>query len=50
MKVLIDMNLSPLWVAAFSKKEIEATHWASIGDPTAPNDELKSRIRILPLH
>ncbi len=33
MKILIDMNLSPDWVAIFDKHEIEATHWSSIGDP-----------------
>lgn len=32
MKVLIDMNLSPDWVNVFSKYEIEAVHWSSVGD------------------
>ncbi len=33
MKILIDMNLSPLWVDTFAKHAIEAIHWSSIGDP-----------------
>lgn len=35
MKILIDMNLSPAWVDIFSKYEIEAVHWSSVGDPRA---------------
>lgn len=35
MKILIDMNLSPLWVEAFSNAGIESIHWSSIGDPRA---------------
>jgi predicted nuclease of predicted toxin-antitoxin system len=35
MKILIDMNLSPLWVDTFAKHAIEAVHWSSVGDPRA---------------
>lgn len=35
MKILIDMNLSPLWVDTFARYEIEAIHWVSVGDPRA---------------
>lgn len=35
MKVLIDMNLSPLWVPFFIGAGIEAVHWSMIGDPRA---------------
>jgi len=31
MKLLVDMNLSPLWVEFFVAHGIEAVHWASIG-------------------
>jgi predicted nuclease of predicted toxin-antitoxin system len=31
MRILIDMNLSPQWVALFIENGIEATHWSSIG-------------------
>lgn len=35
MKILIDMNLSPDWVAAFSARHIHAVHWSTVGDPRA---------------
>lgn len=37
MKLLIDMNLSPNWVAFLSKNGIEALHWSSVGSPSAPD-------------
>ena len=42
MKILIDMNLSPDWVAAFLGHGIEATHWSSIGDPRAEDSLIMS--------
>lgn len=33
MKILIDMNLSPLWVAVFAQYGLEAVHWSKIGNP-----------------
>ncbi len=35
MKILIDMNLSPEWVAVFKRYGWEAAHWSSVGDPQA---------------
>lgn len=35
MKILIDMNLSPDWVAVFAKHQISAVHWSTIGNPRA---------------
>jgi len=35
VNILIDMNLSPEWVAALKAKGFDATHWASIGDVRA---------------
>jgi predicted nuclease of predicted toxin-antitoxin system len=35
MKILIDMNLSPLWVNVSAKYDIEAIHWASVGKSRA---------------
>jgi predicted nuclease of predicted toxin-antitoxin system len=32
MKILIDMNLSPSWVAFFKQNDIESVHWSSLGD------------------
>jgi predicted nuclease of predicted toxin-antitoxin system len=40
LKVLIDMNLSPDWVAIFQSAGIDAKHWSSVGDPSAPDREL----------
>src|SRR2546429_5257581 len=33
--VLLDMNLSPLWVDFLRERGIEAVHWSNIGDPRA---------------
>jgi predicted nuclease of predicted toxin-antitoxin system len=35
VKLLIDMNLSPLWVAVFARRGWHAIHWSSVGDPKA---------------
>ncbi|OFV97568.1 MAG: hypothetical protein A3H28_12630 [Acidobacteria bacterium RIFCSPLOWO2_02_FULL_61_28] len=35
MKLLIDMNLSPLWAAVLDQHGWEAVHWSTIGDPRA---------------
>jgi predicted nuclease of predicted toxin-antitoxin system len=32
MKVLIDMNLSPLWVKFLVSQGFEAIHWSTVGD------------------
>ncbi len=40
MKVLVDMNLSPLWVEQLSRAGFEAVHWSNVGDPRAPDRTL----------
>jgi|SRR5579859_1272517 len=40
MKVLIDMNLSPLWVPFLEKNGIEAAHWSTISKPSAPDSQI----------
>jgi predicted nuclease of predicted toxin-antitoxin system len=35
MKLLIDMNLSPDWIAVFEQQGWEALHWSTVGDPCA---------------
>ena len=40
MKLLLDMNLSPLWVEALEEQGYEATHWSQVGDPGAPDRDL----------
>jgi predicted nuclease of predicted toxin-antitoxin system len=37
MKILIDMNLSPVWVEFFLKNNIEAVHWVNVGKPNDPD-------------
>lgn len=43
MRLLIDMNLSPRWVELCGRNGIEATHWSSLGAPTAPDEEIMRR-------
>jgi predicted nuclease of predicted toxin-antitoxin system len=45
MKVLIDMNLSPAWMAAFAAEKIESNHWSTVGDPRAEDDEIMEYAR-----
>lgn len=40
MKILIDMNLTPMWVNTFQDSGYEAVHWTSIGKPTASDHEI----------
>src|SRR4051812_38963458 len=40
MKILIDMNLSPDWVAVLARHSIAAVHWSAIGDPRAQDSVL----------
>src|SRR5579864_2227086 len=40
MRVLVDVNLPPAWVALLVAHGIEAMHWTSVGDPRASDEEL----------
>jgi predicted nuclease of predicted toxin-antitoxin system len=40
MKLLIDMNLSPLGVRFFAECGIASVHWAMVGNPSAPDSEI----------
>lgn len=40
MKILIDMNLSPLWVEFLKDAGFEPVHWSTIGEPAAPDNEI----------
>lgn len=46
MKILIDMNLSPDWVAAFASQGIESVHWSAVGDPRAEDTEIMAFARM----
>lgn len=35
MKLLVDMNLSPVWVAYLTDSGFDASHWSEIGAPNA---------------
>jgi predicted nuclease of predicted toxin-antitoxin system len=40
MRLLVDMNLSPRWVAALKEAGVEASHWSTVGASTAPDEEV----------
>ena len=46
MKILIDMNLSPDWTAAFAAENIESVHWSTIGEPRAEDTEIMDYARM----
>ncbi|NCD35417.1 MAG: hypothetical protein EOL87_18695 [Spartobacteria bacterium] len=37
MNIVIDMNLSPLWVEELRRAGFYATHWSAVGEPDAPD-------------
>jgi hypothetical protein len=40
MRILVDMNLSPDWVAVLAKHGLAAVHWSAVGDPGAEDAAL----------
>ena len=42
MKLLVDMNLTPRWVAFLSGAGLEAIHWSAIGSASASDTEILS--------
>ena len=40
MKLLIDMNLSPLWVEFLADSGVDSIHWSDIGQPAAPDTQI----------
>ncbi len=40
MRLLIDMNLSPKWVAFLESAGFDAAHWSVIGNVNAPDPEI----------
>lgn len=40
MNILIDMNLSPIWVHVLGEAGHKAIHWSQVGDPRAPDEDL----------
>lgn len=39
MKLLLDMNISPVWCEVLSAEGFEAVHWSTVGSPDAPDRE-----------
>ena len=46
MKILMDMNLSPMWVEIFASHEIEAIHWSRVGAANAADSEIMKYAQI----
>jgi len=40
MKIVIDMNLSPLWVDVLKAHGLDALHWSTVGDARAEDTEI----------
>jgi predicted nuclease of predicted toxin-antitoxin system len=45
MRLLVDMNLSPDWVAVLKSAGWEATHWSTVGNPRAEDAEVMAWAR-----
>ena len=45
MKLLIDMNLAPLWVEVFQQHGWEAVQWSAVGDPRASDGTIMAWAR-----
>ena len=45
MKLLVDMNLSPRWVAVLANAGVEAAHWSTLGANNAPDSEIMAYAR-----
>jgi predicted nuclease of predicted toxin-antitoxin system len=37
LRILIDMNLSPMWTEVLERHGWQAVHWSTVGDPRAPD-------------
>ena len=42
MKIVVDMNLSTLWVDVLRAAGYEAVHWSDVGSANSPDDEIVS--------
>jgi predicted nuclease of predicted toxin-antitoxin system len=40
MRLLVDMNLSPLWVPFLIERGFDAVHWSKLGAANAPDPEI----------
>jgi predicted nuclease of predicted toxin-antitoxin system len=47
MKLLVDMNLSPMWAGTLCAAGWESVHWGAVGDPRATDAEIMQYAREL---
>jgi len=40
LRIVVDMNLSPDWVALFEEEGWSAVHWSTVGDPRAADRDI----------
>lgn len=40
MKLLLDINISPLWAIWLQERGYAAVHWSEVGNPRAPDIEI----------
>jgi predicted nuclease of predicted toxin-antitoxin system len=45
VKILLDMNLSPAWVAFLQQASFECVHWRDVGEVNAPDATVMSWAR-----
>jgi predicted nuclease of predicted toxin-antitoxin system len=45
MKLLVDMNLSPVWLSVLQAAGHEALHWSTVGNPRAEDSEIMTWAR-----
>jgi predicted nuclease of predicted toxin-antitoxin system len=43
LKILIDMNMSPLWVQFLKENGIPAAHWSELGSVDSPDPTIRDR-------
>ena len=46
MKLIVDMNLSPRWIAMLVDAGVDAMHWSAIGAKTAPDSEIMAYAKL----
>jgi predicted nuclease of predicted toxin-antitoxin system len=45
IRLLLDMNLSPEWVAELARHDYSAVHWSTVGDPRAADTTIMAWAR-----
>jgi len=43
LRIILDMNLSPVWDDFFASHQIDARHWSDIGDPRDTDETILDR-------